>query len=96
MALSSDDGLAEEQRLFYVAVTRARDTLTIYTPARMPTHPTNFGARHVLAKPSRFLTDQARAALDSPPPATDRPGSRSAVDRSPARVEVPMLQELFR
>jgi DNA helicase-2/ATP-dependent DNA helicase PcrA len=96
MALSSDDGLAEEQRLFYVAVTRARDTLTIYTPARMPTHPTNFGARHVLAKPSRFLTDKARAALDSPPPATDRPGSRSAVDRSPARVEVPMLQELFR
>ena len=64
MALSTDDGLAEEQRLFYVAITRARDTLRIYTPARLPTHPTSFTARHVFAKASRFLTEQARAVTD--------------------------------
>ncbi len=55
LALAGDDGLEEEQRLCYVALTRARDTLRVYTPARMPTHPTSFGARHILAKPSRFL-----------------------------------------
>jgi DNA helicase-2/ATP-dependent DNA helicase PcrA len=32
MALSTPAGLAEEQRLFYVAATRARDELSIYTP----------------------------------------------------------------
>ena len=35
MALSTPAGLAEEQRLFYVAVTRARDHLFLYAPLRM-------------------------------------------------------------
>src|SRR3954447_992384 len=64
MALSTHEGLEEEQRLFYVAVTRARDSLSIYTPQRMPTHATNFNARHVLAKPSRFLTAAAWQVTD--------------------------------
>ena len=38
MALSTSTGLIEEQRLFYVAATRARDDLAIYTPLRMPHH----------------------------------------------------------
>ena len=38
MALSTPDGLAEEQRLFYVAVTRARDQLYLYAPLRMHHH----------------------------------------------------------
>src|SRR5262249_62162172 len=41
MALASDDGLDEEQRLFYVAVTRARELLAVYTPLRMPHHRTD-------------------------------------------------------
>ncbi|UNK71026.1 ATP-dependent helicase [Microbacterium sp. H1-D42] len=65
MALSSSAGLVEEQRLFYVALTRARDTLDVYAPSRLPTHPTSFLARHVIAKPSRFLTEAARGLMDA-------------------------------
>lgn len=65
MALSTPAGLVEEQRLFYVALTRARDTLDVYAPARLPTHPTSFLARHVVAKPSRFLTAEARRLMDA-------------------------------
>jgi DNA helicase-2/ATP-dependent DNA helicase PcrA len=93
MALTSDDGLAEEQRLFYVAITRARDTLRIYAPTRLPTHPTSFGARHVITKPSRFLTDQACAVMDVVEPTT-QPIER---DRIPVTttVTVPALDDLF-
>jgi DNA helicase-2/ATP-dependent DNA helicase PcrA len=92
MALSTDDGLAEEQRLFYVAVTRARDTLTIYSPQRMPTHPTGYGARQALAKPSRFLTPAARAATD----AREQVRDQGAAPADPAGVvEMPTLQHLF-
>jgi DNA helicase-2/ATP-dependent DNA helicase PcrA len=93
MALSTGDGLAEEQRLFYVAVTRARDTLTIYVPQRMPTHATGYGARHVMAKPSRFLTADARAAMDVQGPAPSGPAMTPAgVGRL---VEIPALEHLF-
>ncbi|MDT4923856.1 MAG: ATP-dependent helicase UvrD/PcrA [Pseudonocardiales bacterium] len=93
MALGDETGLEEEQRLFYVAVTRARDSLSIYTPLRMPTHPTNFHARQVIAKASRFLSDEARAVLDQretrPEP---RAGDASAVA---TRIEIPAMDELF-
>jgi DNA helicase-2/ATP-dependent DNA helicase PcrA len=93
MALSTDDGLAEEQRLFYVAVTRARDTLTIYAPQRMPTHPTGYGARQVLAKPSRFLTPEARAVIG----AGEQVGDQRATPTTGVGsvVELPTLQDLF-
>jgi DNA helicase II / ATP-dependent DNA helicase PcrA len=93
MALSTDDGLEEEQRLFYVAVTRARDSLTIYTPARMPTHPTSFGARHVMAKPSRFLTSDARAVIEMRSTADHHDATPSTAGS--VRVEITTLQELF-
>jgi DNA helicase-2/ATP-dependent DNA helicase PcrA len=55
MALGSADGLDEERRLFYVAVTRARDELLLYTPLRMPHHRFGRDDRHSLAPQSRFL-----------------------------------------
>lgn len=93
MALSTDDGLAEEQRLFYVAVTRARDSIIIYTPARMPTHPTSYSARHVMAKPSRFITNDARELLERRSPVSNNDPTQST--GQPTRVEIPTLQELF-
>ncbi len=60
MALASDSGLAEEQRLFYVAVTRARDRLYMYAPLRMHHYRTPSSDRHGYAQLTRFLT---RAAL---------------------------------
>ncbi len=55
MALSSAEGLEEERRLLYVAVTRARDSLTVTYPIRYYTAPDPRGDRHVYGQPSRFL-----------------------------------------
>lgn len=99
MALSTAEGLAEEQRLFYVATTRARDTLTIYSPMRLPVHPTSLGSRHVLAKPSRFLTDSVLNAMDSTlSPGVQAPvstGASGQAGRVAPTVAVPDLGDLF-
>jgi DNA helicase-2/ATP-dependent DNA helicase PcrA len=93
MALSTDDGLAEEHRLFYVAVTRARDELSIYTPLRMPHHRFGRDDRHSYAPASRFLTDDAMQTLDVVQPA--RPGPALELAGAGAPVAVPELDALF-
>ena len=65
MALSTPAGLAEEQRLFYVAVTRARDHLFLYAPLRMHHYRTPRSDRHSYAPLSRFLHADALAVCDS-------------------------------
>ncbi|HKB30132.1 MAG TPA: ATP-dependent helicase [Streptosporangiaceae bacterium] len=65
MALSTPAGLAEEQRLFYVAVTRARDQLFLYAPLRMHHYRTARSDRHSYAPLSRFLHRAALAVCDS-------------------------------
>jgi DNA helicase II / ATP-dependent DNA helicase PcrA len=77
MALSSREGLAEERRLFYVAVTRARDELYLYAPLRLHHHRTGRDDRHGYAQLSRFLHARAQAQCEiveaSPrPPAVPR------------------------
>ena len=64
MALGSSEGLAEERRLFYVAITRARDELYLYTPLRMPHHRFAYDDRHSLAPKSRFLDGAVMDLLD--------------------------------
>jgi DNA helicase-2/ATP-dependent DNA helicase PcrA len=93
MALSSDEGLAEEARLFYVAVTRARDELNVYTPLRMPHHRRARDDRHSFAPQSRFLTPEALAVMDvCQPRRTPKP---EVVLASAPRVAIPTLHELF-
>ena len=55
MALGDDDGLAEELRLTYVALTRARDELTVNFPLRFHVNRFAHDDRHVLAQLSRFI-----------------------------------------
>jgi DNA helicase-2/ATP-dependent DNA helicase PcrA len=93
MALSTETGLLEEQRLFYVAVTRARDQLSIYTPLRMPHHRHARDDLHSYALGSRFLDDAAMATLDVRESVLARP-SLEAVPTH-ARVAMPALDELW-
>ncbi|MBO0824304.1 MAG: ATP-dependent helicase, partial [Actinobacteria bacterium] len=71
MALTTPAGLEEEQRLFYVAVTRARDRLYLYSPLRMHHHRRAADDRHSYAQLTRFLDDAALAECEvveaSPP-----------------------------
>ena len=82
MALSTPAGLAEERRLFYVAVTRARDELYLYAPLRLHHHRTGRDDRHGYGQLSRFL--DARA----PGPVRDRgrgPARAGGAAHDPAR-----------
>ena len=72
---------------------RARDSLALYTPQRLPTHPTSYRARHVLAKPSRFLTDAACALTERVEPVEAQPAG--AATSGASRIEIPALAELF-
>ena len=55
MSLGDEAGLSEELRLMYVALTRAKDELTVHVPLRF--HVNRFASddRHVYAQISRFL-----------------------------------------
>jgi len=64
MALGDPDGLAEEHRLFYVALTRARDHLYLYAPHRLHHHRRGRDDRHGFGQLTRFLPDEALAACD--------------------------------
>jgi len=58
LAVGSPDQIEEERRLFYVAMTRARDHLHLVHPLRMFVEKQHrHGDRHVYAPRSRFLPD---------------------------------------
>ncbi|HEY3629678.1 MAG TPA: ATP-dependent helicase [Jatrophihabitantaceae bacterium] len=93
LALASHTGLAEEQRLFYVALTRARDDLSLYTPLRMPHQRYSGSDRHSLAPPSRFLTDAALDTLDVVETAQPQPPPKRVL--TTARVGIPTMDDLW-
>jgi DNA helicase-2/ATP-dependent DNA helicase PcrA len=59
MALSEPEGLEEERRLLYVALTRARDALYVTYPQRYFHRRTGLDDAHSYGQPSRFLTAAA-------------------------------------
>ncbi len=56
MALTTKEGLEEERRLFYVAVTRPRRALHVYVPLRFHHRPRGRDDDHTFAQRSRFLS----------------------------------------
>jgi DNA helicase-2/ATP-dependent DNA helicase PcrA len=57
MATGSEDELEEERRLFYVALTRARDFLEVCVPLKYYAKKWSSGDRHTWAQVTRFLPD---------------------------------------
>ena len=85
MALGDPDGLAEEHRLFYVALTRARDHLYLDAPLRLHHHRRGRDDRHGFGQLTRFLHRDALAACDNT--AADPPSPALPLV-SPIRVQV--------
>jgi DNA helicase II / ATP-dependent DNA helicase PcrA len=81
MALSTAEGLEEERRLFYVAITRARRHLHLYAPRRYHYKP--IGDAHGYGKLCRFLTKEAQTLMLRREP--------TAVREAPAATTGPQL-----
>ena len=77
MATGHAHEIEEERRLLYVAMTRARDALTLWVPQRFHiTQQRALGDRHVSAPVSRFLSPELMALMDaSGPGGTDHDGA---------------------
>jgi len=57
----TQEGIAEERRLFYVALTRPRRRLHVYVPARYYHRPHGRDDAHGMAQASRFLTEHVQS-----------------------------------
>ncbi len=86
MALSTAAGLEEERRLFYVAVTRARDRLYLYAPLRIHHHRRGADDRHSYAQLTRFLDEAALTHCELTEAHPPRPVLRPAAPLA-ARVD---------
>jgi DNA helicase-2/ATP-dependent DNA helicase PcrA len=93
MALSTPEGLEEERRLFYVALTRPRRSLSIHVPLRHYHRPRARDDAHGYGKPSRFLTERLQALCDVVRPDSD--DEPAAAGPATARLQV-SLDHLFR
>ncbi len=84
MALSTAEGLEEERRIFYVAITRPRRHLQLYAPRRYHYKP--IGDAHGYGKLCRFLTEAAQALMLRREPAQVReaPGATTSPHLTPA------------
>jgi DNA helicase-2/ATP-dependent DNA helicase PcrA len=71
MALGDEEGLDEELRLFYVALTRAKHNLFVYFPLRYYYRPNGLGDRHGYGQLTRFITDDVKGLFDQVCTTTD-------------------------
>ncbi len=63
MATGRQEEIEEERRLFYVALTRAKDWLHVCYPLRYYVHPRSFSDTHGYSQPTRFVTGRVRATM---------------------------------
>jgi DNA helicase II / ATP-dependent DNA helicase PcrA len=97
MALTSAEGLEEERRLFYVAVTRGRRALEVYVPMRYYHRPGSRDDAHGYGKRSRFLTGDVLACFERAPPAHEPALAAAAASSPRAGVQLDAgLEELWR
>jgi DNA helicase-2/ATP-dependent DNA helicase PcrA len=75
MATGHPDEVEEERRLFYVALTRARDILYVYFPLRFYRRPRGSDDAHSYAQLTRFLPPSVLAGFDLLGPDPEGPAS---------------------
>jgi DNA helicase-2/ATP-dependent DNA helicase PcrA len=64
MSTGDPERIEEERRLFYVALTRARNALHVYVPLRYHRPNRRFEDRHMHAQLTRFLPEDVRTLFD--------------------------------
>jgi DNA helicase-2/ATP-dependent DNA helicase PcrA len=79
MATGDAEQIEEERRLFYVALTRARDWLYVTVPQRYYFAGRFRGDAHSYSQPTRFLTPQALSCFEPTVPAR----TEAVADESP-------------
>jgi DNA helicase II / ATP-dependent DNA helicase PcrA len=86
MSAGSEHAVAEERRLLYVALTRARRRLHVYVPVRYYHRPAARDDPHGYGKPSRFLTAAVQELFSHTPASLRAEPDASGSQR--ARIEV--------
>ena len=89
MSLSTADGLEEERRLFYVAITRPRRHLYLYAPRRYHHRPID--DTHGYGKLTRFLSDAAKELVKRTEPVV----AAEAAVAGPALAIAPAVDHLW-
>ena len=84
MSLGSREGLEEERRLFYVALTRAHRSLHVYVPLRYHHQPKGRDDKHSFGQLSRFLSAKVRAHFDESTVVHGEAASWAPIDASAA------------
>ena len=89
MSTGTEEGIAEERRLFYVALTRPRRRLHVYVPARFYHRPSARDDTHGMGQASRFLTETVQSLCTiTASPEAERHQSAGALPET--RIEVPV------
>ena len=90
LATGSAAEIEEERRLLYVAMTRAKDHLTLLVPQRFYVHQqSTFGDRHVYGSLTRFIPDALQARFEClAGRAASRAGTQSAPSPTGVAVDV--------
>ena len=64
MSTGDDEAIEEERRLFYVALTRARDNLYVYFALRFYRRPRGLDDAHHFAQLTRFLPEPVQSLFE--------------------------------
>jgi ATP-dependent DNA helicase UvrD/PcrA len=91
MSTGDQEEIEEERRLFYVALTRARDNLYVYFPLRFYRRPRGLDDNHHFAQLTRFLPEPVQSLFDRRGPAAADPSPMGSLVHKSSRASVDAL-----